>query len=108
MSKLRPKISPIGLLTKNERRVFDHTVRENGHLKRADVPLLEIYSIAFCRAIAARKKNSQFWDREARALLAIATKLRITPQATTEAKTAARRRAEQPASYYDRMAEENE
>src|SRR4051794_6690599 len=90
LTQARPKIAPINSLTKNERRVFDNTWREHKHLKPADVLLLEIYSIAFCRAIAARKKNSQFWDREARALLAIDTKLRITPQATTEAKTAAR------------------
>jgi hypothetical protein len=109
-SKSRPKITPIGSLTRNERRVFDHTVRENGHLKRADIPMLELFAIACCRTAAAKHikgvKGTQAWEREARTALALGRSLRVTPQSTTEPKTAARRRAEQAASYYDRMEEE--
>jgi hypothetical protein len=101
-SRVRPKITPIGTLTKAERRVFDHTVRENGHLKHADAQMLEMYSISCCRVVAAKRKGPEVWEREARVMMAYATKLRITPQSTTEPRTAARRRAEQAASYFDR------
>ena len=100
-SQPRPKLTPIGPLTKGERRVFDHTARENAHLKRADIPMLELYATAYCRAVANKRKGAQAWEREARVMMALGTKLRLTPQATTEPRTAARRRAEQ-ASYYDR------
>jgi hypothetical protein len=107
-SKSRPKLTPIGSLTANERRVFDHTARENRHLKRADIPMLELYATAYSRAVAAKRKGVQQWERESRVMMAFGTKLRLTPQATTEPRTVARRRAEQPVSYYDRMNQEKE
>jgi len=98
-SRSRPKLTPIGSLTKNERRAFDHTARQNPHLAPADIPMLELYSMAYCRAVAAKRKGPQVWEREARVVMALGTKLRLTPQATTEPRTAARRRAEQAFSY---------
>jgi len=91
-------LNPIGRLTKDERRVFDHTGKENPHLKRADIPLLEAFSIAYCRVAAAKRAKPDAWEREARVLMSLGTKLRITVQATTEPRTAARRRLEATAS----------
>jgi hypothetical protein len=93
-SQARPKMTPIGSLTRNERRVFDYTARENGHLKLADIPMLELYAMAYCRAVANKHKGVQAWEREARVVMAFSTKLRLTPQATTEPRTVARLRAE--------------
>jgi hypothetical protein len=93
----------MGSLTKAEHRVFDHTVRENTHLKHADIPMLELYAMAYVRAAEAKKKAPQVWERECRVLIALSTKLRITQQATTDPKTAARRRAEAEQNNNRRM-----
>jgi len=109
LTQARPKIAPINPLSKNERKVFDVTWREHRHLKPADVLMLEAFSISVRRVAVAKRKGAQQWERESRVMMAYGTKLRLTPQSTTEAKTAARRRAEQGESYYDRMSkEENE
>jgi len=94
-SRSRPKLNPIGMLSKDERRVFDHVARENPHLKPADVPMLELYVMAHCRTVAANKrKDAEAWEREARVTMALGTKLRITPQATQDPRRVARLRAE--------------
>ena len=68
--------------------------------------------MAYCRAVAAKRKGPQVWEREARVVMALGTKLRLTPQATTEPRTAARRRAEQAFSYerkpWDRVEDDDE
>src|SRR5262245_46893968 len=93
-TRSRPKLTPISSLSKQERRVFDHTARENPHLRTADVPLLEVFAMAYVRVSAARKKSAGVWERENRILLAIGTKLRVTQQAVTDSRTAARLRAQ--------------
>src|SRR5258705_12814050 len=75
----RTKLNPMQALSKAQRRVFDHTMLTNTHLGRADIPLLTLYSVAFCRAIAAKRKTVQTWDAENRTVIALATKLKITP-----------------------------
>src|SRR5262245_61703483 len=86
----RHKLTPIGTLTRAERKVFDRTVRENGHLKRADIPLLELFAIACCRTAAAKRKDPKSWQRESRVVISYGTKLRITQQAKIEPRSAAR------------------
>jgi hypothetical protein len=86
-------LTPIGSLTKAERRAFDYTAHQNPHLLLADVPLLEAFAMAYCRVAAAKRESADVWERENRILLALGTKLRVTQQATTESRTAARRRA---------------
>jgi hypothetical protein len=95
VSRSRPKLMPIGHLTKSERRVFDYTARQNPHLMLADVPILEAFAIAYCRTASAKRESAEVWERETRIMMALGTKLRITVQATVEPRTAARRRAEQ-------------
>jgi hypothetical protein len=102
-SHSRVRLTPLGKLTRAERRIFDHAAITNPHLKPADVVLLEGFAMAVCRTAAAKKKNCQYWDMESRVMLTYATKLRLTPQASVEPRTAARRRAEAPGSYYDRV-----
>src|SRR5258705_5187471 len=94
----RPKITPLRRLSPVERRVFDHALRENGHLKRADAAMLEIYSIAHARTIAAKRKGPEAWEKEARTMMALARTLRLTVQSTQEPRTVARRRAEAESS----------
>jgi hypothetical protein len=94
----RTPLAPLGTLTRIERRVFDHMVVENPHLKRADIPLLEAFAVAYARVAAAKRAKPEVWEREARVLMALGTKLRVTVQATTEPRTAARRRLEEAAA----------
>jgi hypothetical protein len=90
----RSKLTPLGTLTRDERKVFDHVMHENIHLKPSDIPMLELLSISYCRCIRARRKDVAKWETEARVLMALATKLRCTVQASTFPNAAARRRAE--------------
>jgi hypothetical protein len=108
-SNERPKLVPITPLSKAERKVFDHTARENPHLKPGDIPMLELYAMAHCRTVAANKGgkggkggtggkggkgSAAAWEREARITMSLGTKLRVTQQATTESRKAARMRAD--------------
>lgn len=107
-SRSRPELIPIGRLTKEERKTFDHTVREYHHLKRGDIPMLELFAKAYCLAAASAKgKNPQAWERHNRIVMAYLTKLRLTPQAQMEPRTAARRRADaNRSSFLDNIEEE--
>ena len=58
----RTKLSPIGSLSKAERKVFNHVADQNPHLRPADVPLLEAFAMAYCRVSAARKKSADIWS----------------------------------------------
>jgi hypothetical protein len=98
----RPLLKPMQSLTKAQLKVFNYTIRTNPHLQAADVPLLELYSIAYCRAIAAKQRTEQRWDSEARTMIALATKLKITPASQP------RRKPDGRSSYYDRMQVEEE
>jgi hypothetical protein len=95
LSRQRPKLIPLSSLTKAECRAFNYLANQNPHLGLADVLLLEALAISFCRTMAAKREGSEIWERENRILLAIATKLRCTVQATVQPRSAARRRAEQ-------------
>src|SRR5215510_7996452 len=101
----RTVLTPIGsTLTKEERVFFDFIARRNHHLKPIDVPMLMLYAASIVRTMKARHEDSETFEKEARAVLALARSLRLTPQATTEPKTAARRRAEAGSiSYYEVM-----
>jgi hypothetical protein len=80
-------------LTKEERTYFDHVVRSNHHLKPIDVPMLMLYAAAIVRTMKARQRGDEF-EKEARAALAIARSLRLTPQSTVEPRRVGRLRAE--------------
>jgi predicted nucleic acid-binding protein len=91
-------------LSREERTYFDHIARANLHLKQLDAPLLMLFAASVVRAMKKRRESDETFEKEVRAALALARSLRLTPQSTTEAKTAARRRAEADSiSYYDRM-----
>ena len=103
----RTVLIPIGPpLTTDERLFFDHVARCNHHLRPIDVPNLMLYVAAVVRSLKARSRHDETFEKEARTALAIARSLRLTPQSTTEPKTAGRRRDEAPRSYYDIMREE--
>jgi hypothetical protein len=106
----RTVLTPVGLpLTKEERLYFDHVARSHHHLKPIDVPVLMLFAASIVRAMKARRQDDETFEKEARAALALARSLRLTPQSTTEPKTAARRRAEAGStSYYEVMRQERE
>lgn len=82
------------------------------HFAAGDVPLLATY----CQAIRISRREASAsagdvsrvatWEKTARVVAALATRLRLSPHSRTDPKSAARRAAEhRPPSYYD---EENE
>jgi hypothetical protein len=96
-------------LTKEEKSYFDHVARNNRHLKPIDAPMVMLYAAAVVRAMKARRQDDEKFEKEARAALALARSLRLTPQSTMEPRTAARRRAEAAGtSYYEIMRQERE
>jgi len=103
-TRSRQQLIPIGSLSKAQLKIFHHVAHQNPHLKVADTPLLELFAMAYCRSIAADKRNdAQAWDREVRIVMALGTKLRLTPASTMEPRSVGRRRNETPQSYYDEM-----
>src|SRR5262245_42022745 len=92
VSEPRPKVNPITSLSGPERRLFDTTARLNPHLKQADAATLELYVMAYRRAMRARQKDSQNFERATRLLMALGRTLRITPQSTVEPRAAAKLR----------------
>jgi hypothetical protein len=105
----RPVLTPIGLpLSKPERAFFDFVARTNNHLKVSDSPMVMLLAVSIVRAMKARSKGGETFEKELRAALAVARSLRVTVQATMHPITAGRRRAESGLSYYDRMNLEEE
>lgn len=74
------------------------------HLGPSDTQMLAslVQAITLVRKTARDARRIEAWDRAVRAQAMLSTKLRLTPQARTDAKTAARRQ-QGPLSYYDRM-----
>jgi|SRR5215510_7663939 len=99
----RPPLIPIGSrLTEDEQLIFDHTAKTNPHLKPSDSPMLALYAASIVRAMKARRRDDETFEKESRCALAIGRSLRVTPQSTVEPRSAARARAEQPSGLYVR------
>jgi hypothetical protein len=103
----RPQLTAPATLTKPERRLFIEIATANLHLKVGDVPLLAMYVQGLAKVQKlAKQADVAAWEKGVRAVLSMATKLRITPQSTTHPETAARKRAQSPPSYYETMMDE--
>lgn len=92
----RPKLSPSTSLGR-EKDIFDLVLAENQHLTPLDMRML----IAFAQASAktfklSKRQNVQSWERSARIMAMLATRLRITPQSTATPQTLARPRRDRP------------
>ena len=99
----RPRITPPAGLTKAERSLFTELAADAGHLVQADAPLLAAYTQAVILSRRAGRDPARIeaWERITRVMASLATKLRLTPQARTDAKTTAR--GQRPLSHYERM-----
>lgn len=103
-TKARLKLIPLSPLSKGELKLFQHAVHHNRHLRAADIPQLELYSMSYCRAVAAHKrKDTEAWQCEIRIVLAIARSLRLTVQSAQEPKTVGRKREAPLPSFYELM-----
>jgi phage terminase small subunit len=97
----RPRIKPPPHLDQAERAVFEKIVADcpPSHFSQSDAPLL----VAYCQAYllvqaafeAACDDPSQLpaWERSARVMASLSTKLRLAPSTRTDPKTLARRLA---------------
>jgi hypothetical protein len=101
----RPSLTPLEPLTTAERKIFDLMVKENAHLRPADIPLL----MTFARASAGSFKDlsAADFDKLARVAASLATKLRLTPQSRVNPLTLTRMQR-QPLSYYERPETEDD
>jgi hypothetical protein len=90
----RPTLTPSRPLTKQEKQIFDLVVKEHRHLRTFDAPLLTGYAIACAKMI--KLKDPTAFEKVARVAMSFATKLRLTPQSSTQAVTLGRRYAQQP------------
>jgi hypothetical protein len=88
-----PRLKPPAFLKSDEQRQFTELVADNKHLTRTDVPMLASYVRASAKvAKLARSKDVGGFVAVLRAIGMIATKLRLTAQSNTEAKTVARQK----------------
>jgi hypothetical protein len=92
-SVTRPALTPLSSLTKSEAMLFHHLVTTNGHLRQADIPMLELLCVAYSVA-KQRKGGGDEWERANRVVLALARSLRLTCQSTVEGRKAGRLRVE--------------
>ncbi len=96
----RSRLSPLGNLTKDEEALFDLIAAENRHLTPLDTPMLTAFAQAAAKTFELSKKHDvQSWERSARIMAMLATRLRITPQSTATAQTLARHRRDQPPDH---------
>jgi hypothetical protein len=87
-NRTRPKPDPT--LQPQEQTIFNEVVAGNPHLLEGDGLLLSLYARALSKAM--RSRDVAGFERAARVALTIATKLRLTPQASCEPKTVGRMR----------------
>jgi hypothetical protein len=90
----RRRLTPPTSLTKPEQAIFDAIAADNAHLTATDTALLASYAQAVVKTMKLAKEKGAVadWERAARVAAMLATKLRITPQATTDPQSIGRRR----------------
>jgi hypothetical protein len=93
VTNYRPTLTPSRPLTKQEKQIFDLVVREHRHLRTFDAPLLTGYAIA-CGKMMKLKDPTAF-EKVSRVAMALATKLRLTPQSSMQSVQLGRRYAQQ-------------
>ena len=81
-SSPEPPPTPPEILSPEEQALFKQLRGANPHITESDVPML----VAYCQAISmthrlGRGDDVLNWERAVRATMAIATKLKLTPQA---------------------------
>jgi hypothetical protein len=94
--RARPRLTAPSSLTKAEQSIFDAIASDNDHLTPTDSAMLAAYAQAALKTFKlAREKGAvQDWERAARVMAMLGTKLRITAQAAVDPKTLGRRRAD--------------
>ena len=89
----RSRLTPPAFLSTVEVTMFADLAAHNRHLTSTDVALLAGYVQALGKMHKMAKKSEiADWERAARVALALGTKLRLTPQSTTDPQTIGRRR----------------
>jgi hypothetical protein len=74
-----------------EQKVFDYVTRNHRHLVEIDVPLLECFCVAQARMVTKGPHKIAEFDKLARIVTNMATKLRLSPQSRIDPEKASRR-----------------
>jgi hypothetical protein len=76
-------LTPPAILTAEERDLFDQLRTANRHLTATDIPMLTAYvqSISQAHRLGKGKGKVSDWERATRVMMALGTKLKLTPQA---------------------------
>jgi hypothetical protein len=89
-------------LSTDEQSTFTKLALANQHLTPSDAPLLTLYVQSLSKAAKlARGKDVAAFDKAARLALIIGTKLRLTPQSSTDPQSIGRRRKDAKPSPLD-------
>jgi hypothetical protein len=104
------RLQPPASLRKAEAAIFAQVINACSphHFDERDLPLLISYVQATVMAhrMAGHPDKAAIWERATRLQMALATKLRITPQARMD-RTLAHLQPGNTVSYYDRMKDES-
>jgi phage terminase small subunit len=99
---------PAGL-GKAEAALFRELAAANAHLRPSDSTLLAAFAeAAILRQVAARAMHENVdalhaWEKAAKMLATLGTRLRLTPQSRTDSRAAGRSTRSQPLSYYETL-----
>lgn len=105
----RPKLTAPEFLTTAERSLFTEIAAANAHLTTGDAMLLGLYVQGLTRVQKAKRTDIAAWEKAVRVVLSLATKLRLTPQSSTDPQTLGRRRKdEQKPSYLETMGNDDD
>ena len=108
---LPSRLKPPETLRKDERAILMQVIDacDPRHFSEADLPLL--VSLAQATALAHRAARSPdkaaVWEKAVRLQMALATKLRLTPQTRMDRKLARLQPGNAAVSYYDKMRDES-
>jgi phage terminase small subunit len=95
-------------LSTDERLLFMETAATHRHLTAGDQAMLAAFAQASVKSRKlAKKPDTQAWERATRVMAMLATKLRLTPQATSDPQKLGRKRSP-PTSYYDEMSDDDD
>jgi len=100
-TRRRPRLIPPAPLTKAEQAIFDLVASENPHLAATDTPLLASYAQAVVKTMKLARKGDAVgdWEKSARVMAMLATKLRVSPQSSTDPQAIGRRRKDDPGGF---------
>ena len=107
-----PRLTPPAGLSPKERAAFVELVNaaDPRHFRRSDVPMIValVQATIKARELGRDPSKTQDWERASRVMMALATKLRLTPQCRTRPESIARMQQHEVTPWHEDESWEDE